>query len=494
MIDLKDFFTDKPLNSVSHVTLLKRLDNLEIKYCKNCNERLKFNSSNWNTSTYCPVCAGKIRVLNMKNTINKKYWVENISQLKNIQEKIKENNLEKYWVTNTAKLQSSKDKIKETNMKKYWVSSTSSLSFVKDKIKKTNMEKYWKESFLQTEKAREIRREKNNQTILDKNTNISKYRNWYKYKCDICWKTSYYWKDSKTTFLQRLRLWFIPCNHCLPINWAWINSRSSIEIKLEEELKKIWIKTEHKTNIDIFLPDYNLWIEINWIYWHSDKFKDKDYHKNKILKNKWIQLLFFTDYDLIHNYDRVLNYIKWKIWLLPSIWASKCKIKEINTKEAKNFCEKYHIHWFASWSKYYWLFFREELVSVCITWKNRFKKDNSIEIVRLCNKCKIIWWFARFLKIIKKEIPDNVKITTFIDSYLWDPENNIFTKNWFKYLWHTNPNYNWFTNRWTIKLSRQQCMKHKLLKKWYIWDTEDEIMRWLWWIKVYDWWNYKFEL
>ncbi len=494
-IKLEDFYTNKPLNTVSHSTLLKKLNTLEIKYCKKCNIRLKFNSSTWKTSTYCPNCVKKIKIDNMKNTIDKKYWVSNISKLKTNQEKIKENNLKKYWVTNTSKLKSVQDKIKNTNIKKYWVTTPFKLESVKEKIRNTNIKKYWKEYFLQTDESRNKRRISNNEAILKKDKNISKCEKWYKYKCDICGSFSYYKTQKKINmFLQRVRLWFLPCAKCIPPEWAWINTRSSIEIKLEEELKRLWIKTEHHKTIDIFLPDYNIWIEVNWVYRHSNKFKDKNFHKNKIIKNKEIQLLFFTDYDLINNFDVIINYIKWKLNLLSSIWASKCKIKQINSTEARYFCEKYHVHWYAIWQRNYWLYFKDELVSVCIVWKNRFSKDWSIEIIRLCNKCKVIWWFSRFLKRIKLDFLEYNKIITFIDSYLWKETDNVFTKNWFTYIWHTDPNYNWFIKRWTIKLSRYQCMKQKLLKQWHIWKTEDEIMRWLWWIKVYDWWNYKFEL
>ncbi len=493
MIDLKNFYTDKPLNSVKHSTLLKRLDILEVKYCKECNIRLKFNSSTWWASTYCPTCVKKIKVTNMKKTVKKKYWVSNISQLEEIQVKIKQNNIKKYWVSNTSKLESIKSKIRETNFINHWVFSTSSLKTTKDKIKQTNILKYWKDSFLQTEKARLARKNLSINKILAKDSNINILDKWYKYKCDICNKISKYITfKNKAIFLQRVRLWFLPCQHCIPSSWAWINSRSTIEIQLDKAIQELWVKTEHKKNIDIFLPDFNLWIEVNWIYWHSDKFKDKNYHKNKIIKND-INLLFFTDYELLNNFETILNYIKWKIWLLPAIWASKCKIKNIWTLEAKNFCNKYHIHWFSSWSKYYWMFFKDSLVSVCIVWKNRFSKD-WIEIIRLANKTKIIWWFARFLKRIKNDFKNYNKIITFIDAYLWDNLDNVFTRNWFSYISHTTPNYNWFINRWKTKLSRYQCMKHKLLKKWYKWETEDEIMKWLWWIKVYDWWNYKFEL
>ena len=129
----------------------------------------------------------------------------------------------------------------------------------------------------------------------------------------------------------------------------------------------------------------------------------------------------------------------------------------------------------------YWLFFKDKLVSVCIIWRDRFNKNDDIEIIRLCNSNKIIWWFARFLKLIKKDFP-NRNITTFINTYLWLSDNNVFTKNWFNYIWLTEPNYYWVLN-WN-KISRYKAQQ----------KNEDKNIRKMWAYKIYDWWNYKFYL
>jgi len=257
-------------------------------------------------------------------------------------------------------------------------------------------------------------------------------------------------------------------------------------------LNDLWIRTTHTTQLDVLLIDYNLAIEVNWIYWHSENFKSKDYHKNKSIKFKkqGIQILWFTDKQLDNDFDKIINYIKWKIWLLPSIWASKCKIREIDTNIAKDFCEMYHIHWYAWWSKKYWLFYKNELMSVCVVWKNRFEKNNSLEIIRLTNKQKVIWWMWRFIKKILNDFPWYTKIITFIDVNLWLADKNVFTHNWFNFISHTEPNYNRIL-KWKV-LSRYKTQKHKLLKLWYSW-TENEIMTKLNAIKIYDAWNYKFE-
>ena len=48
--------------------------------------------------------------------------------------------------------------------------------------------------------------------------------------------------------------------------------------------RKVTLKQIAK-ELDIFIPEHNLAIEINGIYRHSDKFKDEKYHINKLTEN-----------------------------------------------------------------------------------------------------------------------------------------------------------------------------------------------------------------
>jgi len=477
---LEEYFDKRTIKPLRRETLIKKLKLLEPKYCPNCWKRLKFTSTKWKTNMFCSrSCSVNHCIKKWQETLKKKYWVTNVSQLKEVQEKKKKNNLKKYWYEYTAQIPELIEKIKKTNIEKYWTTIPANNKQLKEKWLKENKKKYWVEYPIALKKNKDKSTDTIRNKVLnnysDKNLKLIEW--WYSYSCEICWKNINYTNSNEIyNLLQRIRLWFLPCKHCTANNW--ILQRSWIEILLDEKLKEYWIKTEHQKELDIFLPEYNLWIEVNWIYWHSDKFKDKNYHKNKIkkFKDKWIQIIAFSDIEIKDNINKVINYILWKIWKLPSIWASKCKIKEIDTKLAKDFCEKVHIHWYAWWMKKYWLFYKDELVSVCVVWKDRFNKWNNLEIIRLANSRKVIGWFGRFLKKIKLDYLEYKQINTFIDAFLWLSEDNIFTRYWFIYESWTNPNYKWIL--WNKVLSRQSTQKHKLLAKWYKWDTENSIMIW----------------
>ena len=76
-----------------------------------------------------------------KKTLQQKYGVTNISQLKEIKDKKKQTTLKNYGVENPAQSSEIKNKMKETCLKKYGVESTNSLPSKKEKIKRTKQEK-----------------------------------------------------------------------------------------------------------------------------------------------------------------------------------------------------------------------------------------------------------------------------------------------------------------------------------------------------------------
>jgi hypothetical protein len=52
--------------------------------------------------------------------------------------------------------------------------------------------------------------------------------------------------------------------------------------------------------IDIYLPELKLGFEFNGLYWHSNKFKEKNYHLNK---TDW-----FKEKITHHTYGKMIGY------------------------------------------------------------------------------------------------------------------------------------------------------------------------------------------
>lgn len=98
--------------------------------------------------------------------------------------------------------------------------------------------------------------------------------------------------------------------------------------------------------LDIFIPSKHLAVEINGIWWHNDKQKDKRYHFNKFVacKEKGIRLIQITDYEW--NRDRVKfeKLIKHALGVESSrkINARQCEVVELSSSECKDFYDTHH--------------------------------------------------------------------------------------------------------------------------------------------------------
>lgn len=98
--------------------------------------------------------------------------------------------------------------------------------------------------------------------------------------------------------------------------------------------------------LDIYLPDLNLAIEVNGLYWHAEETgKGKFYHKYKTDKcaEKGIQLIHIFEDEWVYKKDICKNRIRAKLGQSRKIYARKCKIQSIEWGIAKEFLTENHI-------------------------------------------------------------------------------------------------------------------------------------------------------
>lgn len=141
------------------------------------------------------------------------------------------------------------------------------------------------------------------------------------YKNDVLYK-KYEWKCKQchAVFKHHIENGCIPrCPKCFP--------RKAIVSKEEKELYDILNNYNIKIiqnnrnlippyELDFYIPNYNLAIEFNGIYWHSIKvLTDKYYHQNKVQMcyNKGIRLLHIWEDEWIENSEDVKNKILYYI-------------------------------------------------------------------------------------------------------------------------------------------------------------------------------------
>lgn len=412
----------------------------------------------------------KIRLEKTKEAIQKKYGVDSLFKTKEFQKKVKEIIFEKYGVYNTSKIPSIIEKQKQTVKEKHL--------------------------------AQLLPRIKENDLVLldDYTTNKGKIYNFQCTKCDFIFTSTLLGCGKIPT-----------CSKCYPIN-----KNSSLEIEIKEFLNSKNIKhiDNEKTTlkgkeIDVLVPDFNLGIEVDGIYFHSEKVgnKGKDYHlnKSKLANDVNVKLIHIFEDELLHKKDIVFSRISNLLNLNEKIYARKCTIKEVTKKVSQDFLNKNHIQGNCVDKHRYGLFYNDKLVSLMTFSKkrnvlgNKTSTNNDFELTRFCNEnnLTVVGSFSKLLKHFIKEVKPN-KIETYAD-IRWSGlnfENTVYHKNGFEFVHYTNPNY-WYVNLKMTghKLHRYNFRKDVLVKEGYDKNkTESQIMEERGFDRIWDCGSMKFEL
>lgn len=86
--------------------------------------------------------------------------------------------------------------------------------------------------------------------------------------------------------------------------------------------------------LDLYVPDLKLAMEVNGIYWHSDKFKDRDYHVDKFnaCNKKGVRLIQVWDYELddLRKVDILKSILRCAAGTSDSIGARETELIRIN--------------------------------------------------------------------------------------------------------------------------------------------------------------------
>jgi len=256
----------------------------------------------------------------------------------------------------------------------------------------------------------------------------------------------------------------------------------------EEEIKS-FIKTlgysikENSRNIippkeiDVFIPEKNIAIEYDGLYWHSERMIDKSnrngktYHldKLKLAQDKNIRLIQIFEDEYIHKKEIVLNRIKHMLGVYDrKIGGRQVLIKEIGSKTKNLFLNTYHIQGQDTSSIKLGAFYNDELISVMTFGKKRIalgnKKNNfgEYELVRFATKFDILGQgiaSKMFSYFIKKYNISN--IITYSDKR-WNT-GNLYKQLGFEYSHTSAPNY-WYIKK-DKRIHRFNFRKQELAKK-----------------------------
>jgi hypothetical protein len=411
-----------------------------IEYSNNFNLVMNFKEKIWfyfNKLTERPKCVTCGNEINFRNRFDKPYG--NFCSLKCINEnkeemtkRQKETFNKKYGVDFYPEHPDFIKKQKKTKMERY-----GDENFVNiEKSKKTRLEKYGNENYVNIEKYKitcQNRYNSDNYSTSNtyKNKIISKYKTLHpninfidigklivKIKCKKCGNES---EITKQLLYEREKRNYDSCTHCNPIGQSF---RSGYEHEIGNflnELSVIYTPSskimENNQEIDIYIPDNKLGIEVNGNYWHNELFVTPDYHLKKTIRcnEKNIELIHIFEDEWVKKSEIIKSIIKYRLNKTDNtIFGRKCIINEVSSEISKKFLNENHIQGNVNSKVRLGLFFKNELVSLMTFSKGRVimgGKEDEWELNRFVNKINtnIIGASSKLFKyFVKKYTPQRV--------------------------------------------------------------------------------------
>lgn len=277
-----------------------------------------------------------------KETLMKKYGVDHISKVQETKDKIANTKQERYGDSGYNNI----EKIRQTCLERYGVENVGSVKEIRERMGKTIHERYGGmgnaspeilEKFKDTcikryNKVGYNNREQAKQTILEK-YGVENYSHISAKQLnpELIERIDGYWicrcphpgcnKCSENTysvpypiFYDRKRLGIEPCTHLLPIQPQYSTAELIIrdildELKVRYECNKRDIIAPKE--IDIYLTDFKIGIEINGVYWHSKEHKDDYYHidKYKACREAGVVLITLWEDQIFNDLSGCLDLI-----------------------------------------------------------------------------------------------------------------------------------------------------------------------------------------
>jgi very-short-patch-repair endonuclease/predicted transcriptional regulator len=277
--------------------------------------------------------------------------------------------------------------------------------------------------------------------------------------------------------------WVVQCNACNNVFTqyhaayftCWIcnvRNRSMKEQELIDVFNSLGVQfiandrkiLKNNRELDFYFPKHNLAIEFDGIYWHSElQGKDRTYHLQKTLEceAKGIQLLHIFEDEWEHHREIVIGKIK---SLLKkddriSVYARMTELREISSKESRDFLDTHHLQG-ADTAKYrVGLFYNNILVSVMTFSKPNASKGNirnvssgTYELSRYCThaKYRCIGGASKLLKyFIKTYQPTS--IVSYADRRYSTVTRNVYETLGFTLSHESSPNYWYFSGKTGLK-------------------------------------------
>ena len=333
--ECKKLYKEKCVFEKYGVNHISELNSVQESKRKTCQERYGVDN---------PAKSNIIRE-KMKKTTFERYGVENYRNSDEYLDKANRTCQEKYglnlnWISSQSWF---RDKVKKTNLEKFGAESATRNEDVKNKIRQTNLEKYGVEWFTQTDDFQKFVKEANLKKYGVEYTmqssevlQIIKQNNLEKYGVEWYFQQEEFKDNFRNYFLElygvqnpmkiksiseKVKQTTIEKYGCFPVPQKVYANFQKVELDIFNYIKSFnndfsIIKNDRKVlkglELDIYIPELKLAIEVNGDYWHSNIYKIKNYHINKtnLCKSKGIRLIHIWEHEWHQNKEFIQSLLK----------------------------------------------------------------------------------------------------------------------------------------------------------------------------------------
>lgn len=243
--------------------------------------------------------------------------------------------------------------------------------------------------------------------------------------------------------------------------------------------------------IDIFIPSMKMAFEFDGVFWHNENNKPNDYHLWKTLEceKHGVRLIHIFEDEWIYKKDIWKSMISNLLGVTKNkIYARKCIVKEVETKECTDFLIKNHIQgWCPSQIKL-GLYYNNELVSIMTFGKSRHFIGNGkmeYELLRFCNKLNtnVVGGASKLFKHFVNTYNPN-SVLSYCDRR-WS-KGNLYNNLGFTFSHFSKPNYYYVIGN--VRKNRFNYRKSILVKKYGCHQdmSESEFCKRQKWYRIYD--------
>ena len=395
----------------------------------------------------------------------------------------------RYGPAHEALLKTIRSEEFKTNRKKKIIErygTSSMISINRDKATKTSIERYGVDNPLKSDYAKQRKVE----TIIER------------YGVDNVWKHPAIQQKIKETLQGRYGV----DSPLKLVDWSKVQVTKGHQIIIDI-IREIDQLTEIRVNdrklidpyeLDVYLPEYNLAIEFNGLFWHSESAgKTSSYHldKTKSVEDKGVQLIHVFEDEIRDKFSIVQSRIRNLMHKNKTIYARKCSISTIDSKTSDEFLEKCHIQGKARAKFRFGLFYESKLVALMTFGKPRFNSNYEWELIRYASELgiNVVGGASKLLAAFRREHLG--RIISYADRR-WS-QGGLYKKIGFIETGTTKPSYFYIDPKTSSRINRVSAQKHRLDQLLETFDpelSEAENMKRAGFERIFDCGNYVFEL